>query len=95
MSYDVLTPSVVLYEVYKKFAREKNEEKAFLVAAQMPETRSVHLKTETVLSAADLNLMYELPLTDSSLYATVQKEQCPAVTSDPHYEGQDDVFPNQ
>ena len=90
-SLEILTPSIVLFEVYKKFKKERNEEEALLVAAQMQKTRVVHLNVEIALSAAELSLKYKLPMADSIVYATAQKEQCPVVTSDPHFENLEGV----
>lgn len=38
---EVVTPAVVLYEVYRKLRRERREEEALLVVAQMMKTRIV------------------------------------------------------
>jgi len=83
---EVITPTIVLYEVYKKVRRERSEEDAFLVAAQMQKTRIVHLTAEIAFSAAELSLNYQLPMADSIIYSTARSEQCPVVTSDPHFE---------
>ena len=40
---DLVTPTIVLYEVYKLIKRERTEEEALLAAAQIQKTRMVPL----------------------------------------------------
>jgi len=89
---EVVTPTIVLYEVYKKLRRERKEEEALLVAAQMTKTRIVPLSEDIALSAAEVSLKFALPLADAIVYATAIKEACPVVTSDPHFKGLSDVI---
>ena len=89
---EVVTPTIVLYEVYKKLRRERKEEEALLVVAQMMKTRIISLNEEISLLAAEVSLKHALPTADSVVYATALKEGCPVVTSDPHFKGLDDVI---
>jgi len=43
----VITPSLVIYEVYEKVKKEKGEELALSVVAQMAETKVLNLKRIT------------------------------------------------
>ena len=89
---EVITPTIVLYEVYRKLRRERKEEEALLVVAQMMKTEIVPLSEEIALSAAEISLKYALPMADAIVYATATKETCPLVTSDPHFKGLEDVI---
>ncbi|GAI23432.1 unnamed protein product [marine sediment metagenome] len=89
---EVVTPTIVLYEVYKKLRRERKEGEALLVVAQIMKTRIVPLSEEIALSAAEISLKYSLPMADAIVYATATKEACPVVTSDPHFKGLADVI---
>jgi len=89
---EVITPTIVLYEVYKKLRRERREEEALLVVAQIMKTKTVPLSEEIALSAAEVSLKHTLPMADAIVYATAMKEACPVVTSDPHFKGLDDVI---
>ena len=89
---EVATPTIVLYEVYKKLRRECKEEEALLVVAQMMKTKIVPLSEEISLLAAELGLKHSLPMADAIVYATAMKETCPIVTSDPHFKGLEDVI---
>ncbi len=89
---EVVTPTIVLYEVYKKLRRERKEEEALLVIAQIMKTKVVPLSEEIALSAAEVTLKHTLPMADAIVYATAMKEACPVVTSDPHFKGLEDVI---
>lgn len=88
---EVITPTIVLYEVYKKLKRERKEEETLLVLAQIMKTRIVPLNEEIALLAAEVSLRHTLPMADAIVYATAVKENCPVVTSDPHFKGLADV----
>ena len=72
--------------------RERREEEALLVVAQIMKTKTVPLSEEIALSAAETSLKYTLPMADAIVYATAMKEICPVVTSDPHFKGLDEVI---
>ncbi len=89
---EVVTPTIILYEVYKKLRRECKEEEALLVIAQIMKTKVVPLSEEIALLAAETSLKHTLPMADAIVYATAMKETCPVVTSDPHFKGLEDVI---
>jgi predicted nucleic acid-binding protein len=78
----VVTPTIVLYEVYKLVKRERTEEEALLAAAQMQKTRLVPLSDSLALAAADVSLEFRLAMADSIVYATARAEEAELVTSD-------------
>ncbi|PIV56453.1 VapC toxin family PIN domain ribonuclease [Candidatus Desantisbacteria bacterium CG_4_10_14_0_8_um_filter_48_22] len=88
----VVTPSIVVYEVYKKVKKTKGEETALIVAGQLMKTRTIALDNEIALSAAELSLRHSLPLADAVVYATGIKEKCQVVTSDPHFRDLENVI---
>jgi len=89
---EVTTPTIVLYEVYRKSRRDRKEEEALLVVAQMTKTKILPLTEEISLLAAEMSLKHFLPVADAIVYATAIKEACPVVTSDPHFKGLEDVI---
>jgi len=89
---EVITPTIVLYEVYRKLRRERKEEETLLVVAQIMKTRMVPLTEEIALSAAEISLKHTLPMADAIVYATAMREACLVVTSDPHFKGLEDVI---
>lgn len=83
----VITPTVVLYEVYKLVKRERTEEEALLAAAQMQKTRVVSLSDSLALAAADVSLEFRLAMADSIVYATARAENAELLTSDADLRG--------
>ena len=81
----ILTPTVVLYEVYKKIKKEQDEETAILYVAQLQKTKIAPLTSSISLAAADFSLKYSLPMADSIVYATACDSRCQIVTSDLHF----------
>lgn len=88
----VIIPSILIYEVYKKIKKERSEEQALQIVAQMMKARVIALDTELMLSAGDMSIKYNLPMVDAIIYATAIKEKCPVVTSDPHLEKLENVI---
>jgi predicted nucleic acid-binding protein len=84
---NLLTPSVVVYEVYKKIKRERGEEMARLCLAQIEKTRVVPLDQALALRAADLSLEFSLPMADAFVLATAQSCGAELITSDSDFRG--------
>ncbi len=87
----VVTPTIVLYEVYKKIKRECTEEDALTAVALMQQSHVVPLDDSIALSAADISLKYSIPMADSVVYATAVENKCLLVTSDEHFRNLDKV----
>ena len=80
--YQIITPTVVLYEVYKKIKRERGEETALLFAGRLNSTQVVHLTEAIALLAADLSLRHGLAMADAIVYATAKDQEAEVVTGD-------------
>lgn len=78
----VITPTIVLYEVYKKIKREKGEETALLFAGRLNATEVVQLTESIALLAADVSLRHGLAMADAIVYATAQDQEAEVVTGD-------------
>jgi predicted nucleic acid-binding protein len=78
----IVTPTVVLYEVYKIIRREHSEEAGLLAVAKLKATRLVELDESLALSAAEISLERGLAMTDAIVYATACREAAELVTSD-------------
>lgn len=83
----VITPTIVIYEVYKKIKRERTEEEALLAVSIMNRTIVVPLSESVALLAADLSLKHALPMADAMVYATAFEQNCEIITSDAHFNG--------
>jgi predicted nucleic acid-binding protein len=78
----LVTPTIVLYEVYKKIKREKGEETALLLTGQMHATHVVPLTESIALAAADLSLRHGLAMADAIVYATARHQRAKLITGD-------------
>ncbi len=87
----VITPTIVMYEVYKHSKRLRGEEGALDAVAAMQKTRVVPLNDELALVAADLSLAHKLPMADAIVLATARLYEAEVVTSDADFEGVADV----
>ncbi|HEV2856409.1 MAG TPA: type II toxin-antitoxin system VapC family toxin [Thermoanaerobaculia bacterium] len=82
----ILTPVIVLYEVYKRIKRERSEEDALVAAAQLRRTRIVPVTETAAMKAADLSLDHQLAMADAIVYATAILHDATVVTSDSDFE---------
>lgn len=88
----IVTPTIVLYEVYKKIKRERTEEEALTAVSIINRTQVVDLSESIALFAADLSIKHSLPMPDAIVYATALEKNCKVVTSDTHFEQLDKVI---
>ena len=84
---EVLVPTVVLYEVYKKIKAEKNEESALIAIGTMQNAQILPLTETLSVSAADLSLSHKLAMADAIVYASAIQENVGVVTSDKDLKG--------
>ncbi len=80
--YQLITPTIVLYEVYKKIKRERGEETALLFAGRLSATQVVQLTESIALLAADVSLKHGLAMADAIVYATARDQEAEVVTGD-------------
>ena len=84
-THELIIPTIVIYEVYKKVKREVSEEPALRVVAAMQAGTIIPLHDSLALSAADLSLQFSLPMADAIVYATARAHDALLVTSDEHF----------
>lgn len=83
----IITPSIIMYEVYKKVKKERTEEDALLVVSLINKTTIIPLNESIALLAADVSLKYDLPMADAIVYATALENNCVVITGDAHFKG--------
>ena len=83
-SENCVTPTIVVYEVYKKIRSLLGEQKALEAYAQISRTRIIELTTTIALKAADISTNLKLGTADSIILATAQGCDAEVVTSDEH-----------
>jgi toxin FitB len=85
--HQIITPTIVLYEVYKKIKRERGEETAMQFAGRLNATHVIPLTESIAFLAADLSLQHGLAMADAIVYATGRDQEAEVVTGDADLEG--------
>jgi predicted nucleic acid-binding protein len=83
----LLVPTICLYEVFKKVLRDRGEESALSLAAQMRQGRTVDLDGDLALEAARLGVELKLPLADGVILATARAHGATLWTQDEDFDG--------
>ena len=86
-----MTPTIVVYEVYRKIKKAMGEEKALEAYAQISRTRIVELTESLSLEAADVSLKMNLGMADSIIVATSKAYNAEIITSDKHLKEKENV----
>lgn len=79
-----ITPTIVVYEVYRKIKNLQGEQKALEAFSQISRTRIVELTSAISLKAADVSINLKLGTADAIILATAQECNAEIVTSDKH-----------
>lgn len=82
----IVTPVIVIYEVYKRLKRELSEDDGIVAVSAMQGTRVVAIDQEIALTAADLSLEHGLAMADALVLATARKFSAELITSDRDFE---------
>ena len=67
---ELIVPTIILYEVYKKLLAEKGEEYAMDVISYMQTGKVIELTAGLSLAAAQISRKHKLAMADSIIYAT-------------------------
>jgi len=81
---NTITPTIVVYEVYKKIKSTKGEQNALEAYAQISRTEIIELTKSLSLEAADISLTTNLGMADSIIVATAKTHKAQILTSDEH-----------
>jgi len=79
----LIVPVVTVYEVFKKFLRERGESDALQAVSAMCSGHIVDVDASLALEAG----RFSLPLADSLIYATTQRHDATLWTQDEDFEG--------
>ena len=80
---ELVVPTIILYEVYKKITLECDHDQAIEVIAHMQQAKHiVEVDSTLALDAAQCSLEYKLPMGDSLIYATAKKFNATIWTQD-------------
>lgn len=83
----ILVPTVVIYEVYRKISLTVSEDQALSAVALMSQYKIVDLNRDISLTAADLSIGQKLPMADSFVLAHARYEDAILVTLDNDFRG--------
>jgi predicted nucleic acid-binding protein len=81
---NTITPTIIVYEVYKKIKTTRDEQKALEAYAQISQTKIIELTSPLSLEAADISLSANLGMADSIIVATAKAYNAEIITSDEH-----------
>ena len=84
---ELLVPTLILYEVFKRIVQQRSENEALQVVAVMQQGKVVELDSRTALAAARISLDHQLPMADSVILATANLNNALLWTQDSHFEG--------
>jgi predicted nucleic acid-binding protein len=79
---EIVTSSIVLFEVYRKIKQARDEQNALAAVAAIGQTLTVPVDQTIALEAADYSLMYGLHMVDAIIYATARHFEADLYTSD-------------
>lgn len=88
---ELVVPSLVIYEIYRKLKSRATEEDALEAAAFLRQHQVADLTGEVALLAGDLSLEYDLPMADSFVLAHARAAGVGLVTLDNDFDGIADV----
>ena len=81
---DYVTPTIVVYEVYKRIRSIQGEQSALEAYAQITHTKIVELTSQIALEAAEISLSKNLGMADALILATARASKAEILTSDKH-----------
>lgn len=79
---NTITPTIVIFEVYKRLKREKGEQAALEAYAQLTRTKIIPMDEDLALRAADIGLETGLAMADAIIYSTAKAHSAELITSD-------------
>ena len=79
---EVITPTIAIYEVFKRMKKEHSVQETYDLVAQMLKTNVVPITADIAMTAANVSLEHDLPMADSLVYATAVEYDCKVVTLD-------------
>ena len=84
---ELLVPSIVLNEVFKKITLAFDENKAFQAIAQLKQGQVLDVNEAIALYAGKISIEKKLPMADALIYATAILHDATILTQDAHFEG--------
>ena len=87
------TPTIVIYEVFKKIQSEYEEDDAISAIMQIQNyTKVIEIDTTIAIKGAETSIQERLAMADALIRATANKLEAQIITSDPHFKELDNVI---
>jgi predicted nucleic acid-binding protein len=83
----VVTPTVVLFEVYRICNRRGEERTAMAAVGEMEHSHIAPADSTVAITAAELSIDHGLAAADAIVYATARLNGCDLVTADADFRG--------
>ena len=83
----VVTPTMVLFEVYRICMRRGEERTAMAAVGEMEHSHIAPADSSVVITAAELSIDHGLAAADAIVYATARLRGCDLVTADADFHG--------
>ena len=83
----LIVPTIILTEVFKKLLTDRTEKEALYIVGQMEQAIICDLTPDLALEAAKYGKQFKLPLADSIIYAIAKQYNATLYTLDKHFEG--------
>lgn len=78
----LITPSIIVFEVYRRLKKGSSEHAADEMVVQMKKTQIIPFDDSLAVQAAEASLKFSLPMADAIVYATAQAYHATLVTGD-------------
>ncbi len=82
---NLLVPSICIYEVFKRLARDLGEESALQAVGIMGYGQEIELERKIAIDAAQISLELKLAMADSIILATARANGAALWTQDAHF----------
>ena len=83
---NLIVPSIIIYEVFKKICLDYCEDIALEVIAELKQGKVIEINETISIYAAKLSLEKKLPMADALIYATGLLYKATIYTQDNHFE---------
>jgi predicted nucleic acid-binding protein len=84
---ELITPSISLYEVFKRILQQRSEDDALRAIAIMAQGQVIDLDMTLALDAAKTSAELKLPMADSIILATARAYDATVWTQDEDFDG--------
>jgi predicted nucleic acid-binding protein len=90
-SRDLLVPTIVVFEVYKRVLQQRNERAALEAVSVLQHGQLIELTASLAIAAARISQREKLPMADSIILATGRAQNATIWTQDSDFEGMERV----